>query len=1131
MKKITLLTLLFIGALGFSQQTETQLSDVDPSTYTQNQVAIPNNVVQKGTLIDLASLGLARNATLAPKKIVKRGTLMDVASLGLARNAVFYSKKPTSFIASENNTFVTTLLEHTPDLEAEVLADENYRTTQARSLSTGPTNSSSSNLMSDIIPTAGATETFVVAVGDNFFDPGGPGGSSTGGTAGNYPNCDCITTTTLDGASEIEFLFFSVFATFDWLKIYDSADTTGPVLFDNSTGGANQGDITLADMIASNGSASFVGTSGSLTFEFFATAVVDYGGWDAEIIATAGGGGGSACNEEIPSNGFENGIFSGTGPLAPNQVVATDITVAADTDFSLDTVNVNLGIRGFGESITGSDIVIYGDIAGFPDSSNIIASFPAVVPTSQVVLGTAFNDYEVLDVTFDIPATMLAGQAGAITTYWISIYSTASNADDVFWEATTATLIGYEGVFSVDNAATWAGYLGGGTDMVYNFSGECMPIGGGGGGGCTAGIYTDRASFDAEAGTLVDEDLAGGPGGIIGCGLVISAAGDSCYAPGEIQVGIEITSNNSAGGQTVFVEAGNFGLTDDAVGSNTFVDYTIINFPGNDVNSFAFEAWALLGGPAMDIRIFGTGGLIATESVSDTGTGVFFGYIASETIVSVEIEDLSGAAAELVTNISFGECVSGPPATNDECAGAFPIACGDVYVGSTVPDTDSGGNPAPDEFFTFTGSGSPELVTLSLCDGGTDYDSLLRVFSDCTLANEIATNDDACGLQSELTFLSDGTSTYIIMVEGFGSNAGNFSLAVTCEMALVNDECEGALPMACGDIVSGSTIDATFDAGAPVCTTAITAPGVWYVYEDTTGLVTDITLTMCNGTTDYDSKITVYTGDCGALVCETDNDDTCGLQSEVMFQSDGNTTFYILVHGFGAATGNFELEMICAPIPPPNDMIVNSIDVDEIGFPYTDPAVAMPAATTEAGGTPAGCDNAGVLGVWYNFVPEGDGTAVATVISPAGFTSVTFYTAPNETAVETDLTLVPWVFNQCVPGFEASINTVAGQAYYVYVANHGGITDIMIDGTNLGVSDNTIEGFSYYPNPADSTINLTSIDTIETVAIYNMLGQIVLDQNVDATTSQLNVSNLSTGAYIMKVSVNGQTGTYKVIKR
>ena len=94
-----------------------------------------------------------------------------------------------------------------------------------------------------------------------------------------------------------------------------------------------------------------------------------------------------------------------------------------------------------------------------------------------------------------------------------------------------------------------------------------------------------------------------------------------------------------------------------------------------------------------------------------------------------------------------------------------------------------------------------------------------------------------------------------------------------------------------------------------------------------------------------------------------------------------------------------------------------------------------------------------------------------------------------------------------------------------------GITDITIDGTLLSTSDNVIEGFSFYPNPTNGTLNLDSVESIEDVAIYNLLGQQVLAQSVDATSTQLDTSSLATGAYLMKVTVNGQTGTYKVIKR
>jgi hypothetical protein len=355
-------------------------------------------------------------------------------------------------------------------------------------------------------------------------------------------------------------------------------------------------------------------------------------------------------------------------------------------------------------------------------------------------------------------------------------------------------------------------------------------------------------------------------------------------------------------------------------------------------------------------------------------------------------------------------------------------------------------------------------------------------------------------------------------------------MAITCVDPPVNDECAGALSIDCGETVVGETNTATFDAAAPVCVTGITAPGVWYVFDDTSGLLTDYTLSMCDGGTDYDSKITVYSGDCGALACVVDNDDSCGLQSEVSWQGDGSTTYYILVHGFASNTGNFSMELTCAPVPPPNDMIVNSIDVDEIGFPYTDPSVAMPAATLEAG-NPTGCNIDGAKGVWYNFVPLGSGTATAEIVDPAGASFVVFFKAPDEDATETDLEYFFQIGNQCAPATSASIFTEAGQAYYVFVVNDGGITDITIDGTLLSTDDNTIEGFSYYPNPTTDILNLTSVETIEDVVIYNLLGQQVIGQDVNATSLQLDTSSLATGAYLMKVTVNGQTGTYKVIKR
>jgi len=128
------------------------------------------------------------------------------------------------------------------------------------------------------------------------------------------------------------------------------------------------------------------------------------------------------------------------------------------------------------------------------------------------------------------------------------------------------------------------------------------------------------------------------------------------------------------------------------------------------------------------------------------------------------------------------QCGEVPPApVNDECEDAIALACGESDSGTTFGANNSGGGTGADVFYSFTGDGTEQLVTVSLC--GSSFDTYLRIFSDCTLTNEIAFNDDSCGLQSELSFLSDGTSTYIILVEGWSTNTGDYTINITCEDA------------------------------------------------------------------------------------------------------------------------------------------------------------------------------------------------------------------------------------------------------------------------------------------------------------------------------------------------------------
>jgi len=61
-------------------------------------------------------------------------------------------------------------------------------------------------------------------------------------------------------------------------------------------------------------------------------------------------------------------------------------------------------------------------------------------------------------------------------------------------------------------------------------------------------------------------------------------------------------------------------------------------------------------------------------------------------------------------------------------------------------------------------------------------------------------------------------------------------------------------------------------------------------------------------------------------------------------------------------------------------------------------------------------------------------------------------------------------------------------------------------------------------------MHLSAAKNIESVTVYNLLGQKVMATTIGAISSDLNLSGLAAGTYMMKVTVEGQTGTYKIIK-
>ncbi|MNE73768.1 hypothetical protein D3C80_1697960 [compost metagenome] len=69
-----------------------------------------------------------------------------------------------------------------------------------------------------------------------------------------------------------------------------------------------------------------------------------------------------------------------------------------------------------------------------------------------------------------------------------------------------------------------------------------------------------------------------------------------------------------------------------------------------------------------------------------------------------------------------------------------------------------------------------------------------------------------------------------------------------------------------------------------------------------------------------------------------------------------------------------------------------------------------------------------------------------------------------------------------------------------------------------------------YPNPVKDVLTLSYSQNITNVSIFNLLGQQVINKALDNSEAQIDMSVLPQGAYLVKVNVQNQVKTIKVIK-
>ena len=83
----------------------------------------------------------------------------------------------------------------------------------------------------------------------------------------------------------------------------------------------------------------------------------------------------------------------------------------------------------------------------------------------------------------------------------------------------------------------------------------------------------------------------------------------------------------------------------------------------------------------------------------------------------------------------------------------------------------------------------------------------------------------------------------------------------------------------------------------------------------------------------------------------------------------------------------------------------------------------------------------------------------------------------------------------------------------------------------LGTNEFNNAALKYYPNPFEGVLNISYDHPIDSIIVYNMLGQAVADKDFDSSQVQLDLSMLPAGSYVLKVFCGRTSKTVKVIKK
>jgi len=109
--------------------------------------------------------------------------------------------------------------------------------------------------------------------------------------------------------------------------------------------------------------------------------------------------------------------------------------------------------------------------------------------------------------------------------------------------------------------------------------------------------------------------------------------------------------------------------------------------------------------------------------------------------------------------------------------------------------------------------------------------------------------------------------------------------------------------------------------------------------------------------------------------------------------------------------------------------------------------------------------------------------------------------------------------------------TLGGINFFTISANNSMWLDniLFVEGV-LGNDDFRANNFSIYPNPVIDVLNIRSANVVDAIAIYDVSGKLIIETAPDIISPSINVSTLTSGVYLVKVTIGDDSKTVKVVK-